>query len=79
MNGASFYKSMKKSLGDKENLLVKIILMKLLKYENFEENENSIIVNNEFFGYTKITIEQPKIENGEVLRNNKGYPNPIQN
>ena len=77
VNGASFYKSMKKSLGDKRKFISENHINEIIKiYENFEENENSIIVNNEFFGYTKITIEQPKIENGEVLRNNKGYPKP---
>ena len=52
-----------------KNELVKI-------YESFEEGENSKIVDNEFFGYTRITVEQPKVENGEVVRNNKGYPKP---
>ena len=48
----------------------------LQTYQNFEENEFSKIFDNEFFGYTKITIEQPKVENGEVVRDKKGNPKP---
>ncbi|MDB3867186.1 SAM-dependent DNA methyltransferase, partial [Acidimicrobiia bacterium] len=29
---------------------------------------------NEFFGYTKVTVEQPLIEDGEVKLDNKGKP-----
>ena len=29
-----------------------------------------------FFGYTKVTIEQPKIENGKVITDKQGNPKP---
>ena len=45
-------------------------------YQNFEENEYSMIFNNEFFGYTKITIEQPLKENGVIERKKDGTPKP---
>ena len=35
-----------------------------------------ILYPNEFFGYTKVTIEQPKIENGKVVTDKKGNPKP---
>ena len=41
-----------------------------------KKNEHSKIFDNEFFGYTKVTIEQPKVENGEVVRDKKGNPKP---
>ena len=68
---------MKKSLGSKrkfiddskENNYFKLI--RTLKKMNISK-----IFDNEFFGYTKITIEQPKVENGEVVRDKKGNPKP---
>ncbi len=77
IDGSSFYKSMKKSLGSKRKFIDDSQREQLLQtYQNFEENEHSKIFDNEFFGYTKITIEQPKVENGEVVRDKKGNPKP---
>ena len=77
IDGSSFYKSMKKSLGSKRKFIDDSQREQLLQtYQNFEENEYSKIFDNEFFGYTKITIEQPKIENGEIVRDKKGNPKP---
>ena len=39
-------------------------------------SEYSKIFDNEYFGYTKITIEQPKVDNGIVVREKKGNPKP---
>ncbi|MDC1061162.1 class I SAM-dependent DNA methyltransferase [Hellea sp.] len=78
IDGSSFYKSMKKSLGSKRKFIDDSQREQLLQtYQNFEENEHSKIFDNEFFGYTKITIEQPKVENGEVVRDKKGNPKPV--
>ena len=77
IDGSSFYKSMKKSLGSKRKFIDDSQGEQLLQtYQNFEENEHSKIFDNEFFGYTKITIEQPKVEDGEVVRDKKGNPKP---
>lgn len=77
INGSSFYKSMKKSLGSKRKYIDDTQREEILQtYEKFEENEYSKIFDNEFFGYTKITIEQPKVENGEIVRDKKGNPKP---
>jgi type I restriction enzyme M protein len=77
IDGSSFYKSMKKSLGSKRKFIYDSQREQLLQtYQNFEDNEHSKIFNNEFFGYTKITIEQPKVEDGEVVRDKKGNPKP---
>ena len=77
IDGSSFHKSMKKSLGSKRKFIEDSQREQLLHmYENFEENEHSKIFDNEFFGYTKVTIEQPKVENGEVVKDKKGNPKP---
>jgi len=77
IDGSSFYKSMKKSLGSKRKFIDDTQREELLQtYQNFEENEHSKIFDNEYFGYTKITIEQPKVENSKVLRDKSGNPKP---
>jgi len=77
IDGSSFHKSMKKSLGSKRKFIGDSQREQLLQtYQNFEENEHSKIFDNEFFGYNKVTIEQPKVENGEVVRDKKGNPKP---
>ena len=77
IDGSSFYKSMKKSLGSKRKFIDDSQREQLLQtYQNFEENEYSKIFDNKYFGYTKITIEQPKVENGKVVRDKNGNPKP---
>lgn len=77
IDGSSFYKSMKKSLGSKRKYIEDTQRGEILQtYDKFEENEFSKIFDNEFFGYTKVTIEQPQIDNGQVVRDKKGNPKP---
>ena len=77
IDGSEFFQPMRKNLGEKGKFINELQRDKLLKlYQNFEENEFSKIFNNEFFGYTKITIEQPKVENGVIIRDKKGNPKP---
>jgi type I restriction enzyme M protein len=68
---------MKKNLGEKSKEIPdegrEIILQHYLK---FEENEFCKIYPNNFFGYTKVTIEQPNIENGNVVTDKQGNPKP---
>jgi len=77
IDGSSFFKSMKKNLGEKSKEIPdegrEIILQHYLK---FEENEFCKIYPNNFFGYTKVTIEQPNIENGNVVTDKQGNPKP---
>jgi type I restriction enzyme M protein len=75
IDGSSFFKSMKKSLGSKRKFIDEEQRNELIQtYEKFEENEHSKIFNNDYFGYTKITIEQPLKENGMVVTDKKGNP-----
>ena len=77
IDGSSFFKSMKKSLGSKRKFIDEEQRGELIQtYEKFEENEYSKIFNNDYFGYTKITIEQPLKENGMVVTDKKGNPKP---
>lgn len=74
-----FWKKMDKSLGSKrkeipENGNTKGIGFVSQLYGNFEENEFSKILPNDYFGYCRVTVEQPlKDENGEIVKS-KGKP-----
>ncbi|MCK9450108.1 MAG: type I restriction-modification system subunit M [Bacteroidales bacterium] len=75
-----FWQKMDKSLGNKrkkvvENGTEKGIGFITQLYGNFEENEFSKIVPNEYFAYYRITVEQALIENGKVQKS-KGKPKP---
>lgn len=78
INGSGFYQLMKKSLGSKRKYITEDQLKELSKtYSSFIENDYSKIFPNEFFGYTKVTIEQPlKGENGKILKDKEGKPKP---
>lgn len=73
-----FWQKMDRSLGNKrkkiaENGNEKGIGFITQLYGNFEENEFVKIYPNDFFGYWKITVEQPLKENGKVVKS-KGEP-----
>ncbi|MCO5250733.1 MAG: type I restriction-modification system subunit M [Candidatus Kapabacteria bacterium] len=75
-----FWQKMDKSLGSKrkkiaENGNEKGIGFITQLYGNFEENEFVKICPNEFFGYWRITVEQPLKEKGKVVKI-KGEPKP---
>lgn len=73
IDGSSFFNTMKKSLGSKRKFITDTQRLELLRlYETFTESEYSKIFPNEFFGYTKVTIEQPLMENGEIVVDGKG-------
>lgn len=75
IDGSSFYKSMKKSLGSKRKFIDDEQRDELLKlYTDFKPSEFCKIYPNQFFGYTKVTIEQPLIQNGKVVKDKNGNP-----
>ena len=68
---------MKKNLGDKGKEISDEGRQTILQeYLNFQESEFCKIYPNEFFGYTKVTIEQPTIQNGNVVTDKQGNPKP---
>jgi type I restriction enzyme M protein len=73
IDGSNLFKSMKKSLGSKRKEVSDEQRELILKtYSDFKETEISKIFENEFFGYKKVTIEQPLIENGKIVKDKKG-------
>ena len=75
INCESFFRVMRKKLGEKRKEIGKSDREKILHlYNQFKENEFCKIFDNDFFGYNKIYIEQPKVENGIVVRDKKGNP-----
>lgn len=77
IDGSSYFKMMKKSLGSKRKYICDEQRGELIRlYTQFEESEISKIFPNHFFGYTKVTIEQPLVENGKVVKDKQGNPKP---
>ena len=78
INGSDFYVSMKKSLGSKRKQISENQIIELTDtYKNIKENNYSKMFPNEFFGYTKVTIEQPtKNDKGKVVLDKNGNPKP---
>jgi predicted GIY-YIG superfamily endonuclease len=68
---------MRKSLGNKRNYIPDEQIYDITDiYTQFQEGEYCKIFDNEDFGYTKVTVERPLIENGEVVCDRNGNPKP---
>lgn len=78
IDGSSHFKSMKKSLGSKRKEISDEQREELIQsYLEFEESDISKIYSNQFFGYTKVVIEQPLLDDdGEIITDKKGNPKP---
>ena len=77
IDGTSFFSQMRKNLGDKGKYITDEQSQQLFEiYQNNEENEFCKIYPNNFFGYTKVVVEQPLIENGDIKTDKKGNPKP---
>jgi type I restriction enzyme M protein len=77
IDGSNYFRPLKKSLGSKRKEISEFGRDNILKiYEEFKENEISKIYPNEFFGYRKLTIEQPLVQEGKVVMDKKGSPKP---
>ena len=74
INASEFYDKMRKNLGSKRNELSKEHIDNITKiYGDFVENEYSKIFENEYFGYRKVTVLQPELnEDGTPRKNKKG-------
>lgn len=59
IDATSFFKKMRKSLGNKRNELSEGNIAKIVAlYSEFKETEHSKIFDNEVFGYTKVIVER---------------------
>jgi type I restriction enzyme M protein len=77
IDGSNLFKPMKKSLGSKRKEVSEEQRDLILNtYLDFKESDISKIFENDFFGYTKVTIEQPLKENGEIVKDKKGVVKP---
>jgi type I restriction enzyme M protein len=77
IDGSNHYRPLKKSLGSKRKEVSEKGKEYILKvYNDFKENDISKIYPNEFFGYRKLTIEQPLVQDGKVVMDKKGNMKP---
>lgn len=77
IDGTSFFTPMKKNLGAKGKYINEEQIQQLFTlYQKNKENEFCKIFPNEFFGYTKIVVEQPLIEDGKRKTDRQGNPKP---
>jgi len=69
INANGMYEKRRKSLGNKRNDIPKRYIDEITKiYGNFKETQVSKIFNNEEFGYAKIVVERPLLdENGKLI------------
>ena len=73
IDGSSFSTPMRKNLGDKGKEITNDQIKRLFEiYKNYDEGDFCKILPNKYFGYTKVTIEQPLIENNEIKIDKKG-------
>jgi type I restriction enzyme M protein len=73
IDGSNLFKPMKKSLGSKrKEISDEHRDITLQTYTDFKESEISKIFPNQFFGFTKVTIEQPLKEDGKIVKDKKG-------
>ena len=63
INAIQYYKFLRKSLGNKRKFISDEQIKEINEiYTNFEDSEDCKIFDNEDFGYTKATIEQPLVK-----------------
>jgi type I restriction enzyme M protein len=77
IDGSQHFGILKKKLGDKRKEITSESLNTILNtYLEFKETEISKIYDNSYFGYTKVQVEQPIIENGSVKKLKNGQLKP---
>ena len=76
INAKDFYKHAKKKLGEKSKESDDSDIDNILKlYSNFKDQRNSKICSNDYFKYTRITIDQfQKDKNGNIQYDKKKNP-----
>lgn len=75
INANNLYEKRRKSLGNKRNDIPKKYIDEITKlYGEFKESEISKIFNNEDFGYSKIVVERPKLNEDGAPEVKKGKP-----
>lgn len=76
LNATRFGEPMRKSLGSKRKQLSPEAIDEITRmYGNFSEGKDCKIFNTTDFGYRRITVERPLIEDGQIIMS-KGQPKP---
>jgi len=77
VNAVSFFKKMSRSLGNKRNEISEEDIEEITRiYGNFRKGKYCKIFNNSDFGYSRVVVERPLIENGKIATDRKGNPKP---
>ena len=77
VNAVSFFKKMSRSLGNKRHEIGDQDIEEITRiYGNFLQGKYCKIFKNSDFGYSRVVVERPLIENGEVVTDKKGNPKP---
>lgn len=77
INAVSFFQKMTRSLGNKRNEISETQIKTISKiYGEFKEGDYCKIFDNEDFGYYRLTIERPTMENGKPVKDKKGNIKP---
>jgi type I restriction enzyme M protein len=80
IDATTFFKKMSRSLGNKRNELSEDDIKKITEiYGNFKQGKYCKIFNNSDFGYSRITVERPLIENGKIVKDKQGNPKSDSN
>lgn len=74
INGAGFYEKMRKGLGNKRNMVSSENRAEIVRlYSTYEPDENYMDLDNDDFGYRKIVVERPPLnEDGTPVTDRKG-------
>jgi type I restriction enzyme M protein len=79
-HSSKLFVNMRKNLGDKGKEISDENRQEILEtYLKFEENDVCKIYDNSFFGYTKVQVEQPLVEDGKIKKDKKGNNKPDPN
>lgn len=74
ISATSFYQKMSRSLGNKRNEISDKQIKEITQiYGEFREGEYCKIFDNEDFGYYRLTVERPLMENGKPVKDKKGH------
>jgi len=76
IDAKDFYKHSRVKLGEKSKEVSDEQILKIFKiYQDFKDNQKSKIYSNDYFRYTKVTIDQYLKDNsGNIIKDKKGHP-----
>lgn len=77
VNAVSFFKKMSRSLGNKRHEISDQDIEEITRiYGNYRQGKFCKIFNNSDFGYSRVVVERPLIQDGNVVTDKKGNPKP---